>query len=83
MRIDDNFFSPSFMLSIKDLILPYHLINFCLEAYKGDLKDLDNIFLSPILGDEKIMKMFPPVRIIVGSNDPLRDDCFRYLKKLM
>ncbi len=68
---------------MKDLILPYHLLNFCLQAYKGDYKENDNMFLSPILAPNHILKMFPPVRILIGSADPLRDDCYRYLKKLM
>jgi len=70
---------------MKDLILPYHLLTFCLKAYKGELKDEDNenMFLSPILAPNHFLKMLPPVRIITGSADPLRDDSYRYLKKLM
>ncbi len=83
LRIDEEFFTPSFMLCLKDLILPYHLLTYCLNAYKGDLKDKDNIFLSPIYADNHLLKMFPPTRILVGSADILRDDCFRYLKKLL
>lgn len=83
MRIDDQFFTPSFLLSLKDIILPYHLLNFCLTAYKGDYKESDNLFLSPVLAPQSILKMFPPVRIIVGSTDPLRDDALRFLKNLL
>ena len=83
LRVDDQYFSPSFVLCMKDLILPYHLLNFCLQAYKGEFKDKDNMFLSPILAPNHILKMFPPVRIITGSADPLRDDGYRFLKKLV
>ncbi len=68
---------------MKDLILPYHLLNFCLKAYIGDFSETDNMFLSPILAANTFLKFLPPVRILTGSTDPLRDDCFRYLKKLM
>ena len=73
------------MLCLKDLILPYHLMRFILEAYRGDLKEkeFDNMFLSPILAPNNILRMFPPVRILIGSADPMRDDNFRFLKKLM
>jgi hormone-sensitive lipase len=85
VRVDEQYFSPSFVLCLKDLILPYHLLRFILEAYRGDLKEneFDNMFLSPILAPNSLLKNLPPVRMIVGSADPLRDDNFRYLKKLM
>lgn len=83
MRVDDQYFSPSFILCMKDLILPYHLLIFCLQAYKGEFEDGDNMFLSPILAPNHLLKMFPPVRIITGSADPLRDDSYRFLKKLV
>ena len=56
-----------------------------MEAYGGDLKEteFDYIFLSQIFAPNSWLKNLPPVRIIVGSADPLRDDIFRYLKKLM
>jgi acetyl esterase/lipase len=71
------------MLCLKDLILPYHLISYCLDAYRGDFNVKNNMFLSPIFVDNLLLKKFPPVRILVGTADALRDDCFRYLKKLL
>ena len=65
------------------MILPYHLLNFCLVAYKGEFKNRDNLFLSPILANNVLLRMFPPVRILTGSADPLRDDNYRFLKKLL
>lgn len=83
--MDDQFFSPSFMLCLKDLILPYHLLRYILDSYRGDMKEneFDNMFLSPILAPNSLLKLLPPVRIIIGSADPLRDDNFRFLHKLM
>ena len=73
------------MLCLKDLILPYHLLRFILEAYRGDLKEneFENMFLSPIFAPNNLLRLLPPVRMLVGSADPLRDDNFRFLKKLM
>jgi acetyl esterase/lipase len=39
-------------------------------------------FVSPIQMEDYILKHMPPVRIFVGSSDPLRDDSIRLLDKL-
>jgi len=83
MRVSMNAFSLSMLNVIDDKILPYHLVKFCLEAYRKDYDIEDDPFISPIYADDEMLKCYPPVRIYVGTNDPLRDDSFLFMKKLL
>jgi len=85
MRIRSDFFTPSLLNCLNDQILPYHLLKFCGDSYKGDIgsKRDNDPFMSPILISDNILKLLPKVRIMVGSSDPLRDDSFRFLKRLV
>jgi hormone-sensitive lipase len=80
--LTDSFFTPSLTLCLKDIILPYHLLKFVLSAYKKDYEGDDDPFISPIIADDKILKQLPPVRILTGSSDPIRDDAIRFLNRL-
>jgi hormone-sensitive lipase len=40
-------------------------------------------FLCPLLIPENVLKMFPMIRMGCGDKDVLRDDCFRFLLKLL
>jgi hormone-sensitive lipase len=82
MRLTDEFYTPSYLLCLKDVILPYHLLKYCLEAYRNKYEGDDDPFLNPIIAHDNILKHLPPVRIITGSADPLRDDAIRFLKRL-
>ena len=90
LKIDINTLVPSYLNSINDLILEYHLLKFCIESYCGKLTDNGKIitdtrnqFLSPLFMDNNILKLLPPVRIFGGSCDPLRDDSFYLMEKLL
>ena len=90
LKIDINTLVPSYLNSINDLILEYHLLKFCIESYCGKLTDNGKIitdtrnqFLSPLFMDNNILKLLPPIRIFGGSCDPLRDDSFYLMEKLL
>jgi len=90
LKIDVNTLVPSYLNAINDLILEYHLLKFCIESYSGKLTnngkiitDTRNQFLSPIFMDNNVLKLLPPVRIFGGSCDPLRDDTFYLMEKLL
>ena len=90
LKIDINTLVPSYLNSINDFILEYHLLKFCIESYCGKLTDNGKIitdtrnqFLSPLFMDNNILKLLPPVRIFGGSCDPLRDDSFYLMEKLL
>lgn len=87
LRLDIDFFTPSYLNMLNDFILPYHIVKFCFDCYI-DYKNLtyigiDNPFLSPIYTPDSILKHYPSVRIVVGSKDPLRDDSLRFADKLL
>ncbi len=83
LRISFTSFSLSMLNVIDDKVLPYHLVKFCLDAYRNDYKIEKDPFISPIYTDDEILKRYPPVKMYVGSNDPLRDDCILFMKKLL
>jgi hormone-sensitive lipase len=80
--LTDAYYTPSYLLCLKEVILPYHLLKYCLSAYRKDYEGGDDPFMSPIIADDYILKQLPPVRMIVGSSDPLRDDSIRFLHRL-
>ena len=90
LKIDINTLVPSYLNAVNDLILEYHLLKFCIDSYSGKLTDngkvitdTRNKFLSPLFMDNNILKLLPPVRIFGGSCDPLRDDTFYLMEKLL
>jgi hormone-sensitive lipase len=83
MRLTENFFTPSLLLCLNDSILSYQLLKYCLKSYKGDYTAEFDPFVSPLYMEDYILKHMPPVRILCGSSDPLRDDSIRYFEKLM
>jgi hormone-sensitive lipase len=40
------------------------------------------MYLSPGLAPDEILAKFPKTRIMVASNDPLRDESFKYTLRL-
>lgn len=68
---------------LTDLVLPYHLLKFCVESYRHNYTNEEDPFISPICISDKVLKELPPVRIIVGSSDPLRDDAILFLNRLV
>lgn len=83
LRITDQFYTPSMLLCIQDKILSHTLVRYCLQSYRGGYDSDNDPFLSPILMHENILKLMPKILIVVGSSDPLRDDCVRYLKRFV
>jgi acetyl esterase/lipase len=54
----------------------------CLESYIGSNANPEHPFISPINASDEVLKMFPKIRIMVASNDPLRDENFKFTFKL-
>jgi hormone-sensitive lipase len=76
-------FMPSLLLSFDDPILPYPFLKMCLESYIGEKSDPNNNpYLSPLVASDHVLKQFPKTRIMVATNDPIRDDSFRFTLKL-
>jgi acetyl esterase/lipase len=83
-------FVPSMLLSVDDPILPQPFLRMCLKSYSGctsfdhdDLEITTSPYQSPIKTPDEILRQFPPTKIMVPSNDPLRDDSFKFTLKLL
>lgn len=83
LRLDPRVFTPSLLLALDDQLVPYSLLRLCVEAYVPSEVDpsLDPL-LSPINLADEILAKLPPIRIMVGDNDPLHDDCWRFTDRL-
>lgn len=88
LSLDKFRFSPSLLLGIDDPILPYPFLKMCIESYVGDYQNYPNCnprynqFISPCIASDETLKKYPPIRIMVASNDPLRDESFLFTLKL-
>lgn len=80
--------SLSYLNAITDSILEFNLLTYCIESYqafnnKGEAFETKNPFVSPLFMEENIIRLLPPVRIIGGSADPLRDDGIYFIQRLI
>ena len=77
-------FTPSFLFALDDMILHHTFLKLCLQSYVADpsLHPDTDPFLSPIVLSPGLLSKLPPVRILVGSKDPLHDDCWRFTERL-
>lgn len=83
LNLSMNSFIPSILLALDDPILPYPFLKMCLESYIGERWDPDTQpLISPAVASEDILKQFPKTRILVASNDPIRDQSFKFTLKL-
>lgn len=83
LNLDKDNFSPSLLHALEDLIIPHTFLKICLNAYLGDSANINDPTVSPIHIENEILEKFPPTRIMVGNEDPLHDECFRFAEKLL
>jgi len=84
LQIDEEFTSPSFLRSIDDNILPANLLKLFTNAYLPDYaQPLTDPFLSPLAADDELLKRLPPIRIAVGDRDPLHDQSWEFMRRLV
>ncbi|CAI2384024.1 unnamed protein product [Moneuplotes crassus] len=76
-------FSPSMILSLDDYILPTGFLMVFIEAYVKDADAENDHFLSPGICPQNVLEKFPPTRIMTAGNDPLRDEQYRFVPKLV
>ncbi|EGR32534.1 hypothetical protein IMG5_079040, partial [Ichthyophthirius multifiliis] len=86
LNLNMKTFTPSILWALDDQIIPHTFLQICLDSYIPEHLNVNlqkDPFASPINASYELLKQFPPVRIMVGSKDPLHDDCWRFLKRLM
>jgi len=83
LYVSESCSSPSLFGSLDDSLLPTSLLKLAIKAYiPEDARSTEDPFISPLVASEELLKLLPPVRIIVGDKDPLYDDSWRLLAKL-
>jgi hormone-sensitive lipase len=84
LNLQTNTYSPSLLKALNDEVVPYSFLELCLNSYLPHEKyaSMDPL-VSPILASEEFLKQLPAIRIAVGDEDPLHDDCWRFLDKLI
>ncbi|EGR30114.1 hypothetical protein IMG5_141700 [Ichthyophthirius multifiliis] len=78
-------FTPSNILALEDQILPHMYLKLIQKAYLQDklqYADSDPL-ISPIIIPDQVLQKFPRCRFSIGLNDPLTDETFRFLERLI
>ncbi|CAI2383830.1 unnamed protein product [Moneuplotes crassus] len=83
MNLSLKNFCPSLILSLDDFILPSGFLYLCVEAYVKDGDPETDHFLSPGICPDNILQRFPPTRIMSAGNDPLRDEAYKFVLRLL
>jgi len=84
LSVDAMSSSPSYFKSVDDTILPTSLVKLVAEAYVGkEFKNMEDPFISPLVASDELLGRLPPIRMVSGVNDPLHDDCWRFLSRLI
>ena len=79
-----DIFRPSMLLSIDDSLLRYSILERCYESYvKEGTEVWRNPFISPALMDDADLAQFPPTRILACGRDPLRDEAYYFLHRMV
>ena len=83
LLMDDSFCTSSYYRGLDEPVLHYSVMRLCLDSYlTEEFKALEDPYLSPLVADNELVEKLPPIRIIIGSEDPLCDDTYRMLARL-
>lgn len=81
-------FWPSLLLALDDLVVSQSFLNTCVMSYippgmhnSPELKYSD--LVSPRLANHKTLAQYPPVRLMIASLDPFKDDNYDYMHRLI
>jgi hormone-sensitive lipase len=83
LKLDEKCYTPSFLNAMDDPILAYSYLGMILGQYLDDpTRGARDPIASPFLMSDEHLRLLPPIRILVGSSDPLHDDSIRFVEKL-
>ena len=71
------------MLSLDDAVLPSTFLKLCIDSYDPESYGETCHHLSPSLCPDEVLKRFPPTRLMIAGNDPLRDESYRLALRLV
>ena len=82
--LDKDRFTPSFIRALDDMVVPHTFLKLCLKSYLGDTTtEVKNPYVSPLYASDEQISALPPVRMLLATEDPLRDDSFRFVERLL
>lgn len=83
LSLDVGNFTPSYLIALNDLIVPHTFLKLCLSAYvqSSDADPSTDYYISPLYTPAELLATYPPIRIVVGTHDPLHDDCWRFTER--
>jgi acetyl esterase/lipase len=75
--------SPSRVIFINDVLLPFHFLVVCLDSYLPKTGEShENPLISPIFASDEILQQFPQHLTIASAGlDPLLDDAIKMVKR--
>ncbi|CEP02339.1 unnamed protein product (mitochondrion) [Plasmodiophora brassicae] len=83
MCVSRDVFYPSMLSCLEETMVPFGFLLVCLDAYVSDRREaISNPELSPGVATDDILQRFPPTRLMVGTNDPLLDQCIEFAERL-
>jgi len=84
LNLSIHSFTPSLLTAIDDFILRYSFLNICINSYIPAEEDPSkDAYLSPCLISDEELKQFPPIRIMAAGRDPLRDESYKLMNRLV
>jgi len=76
--------TPSLIRSLEDPVLSFGIRSVSRKLYlPDDVRPDEDPFLSPIVVNDEILEKLPPVRLVIGTADPLYDDNLRFINRLL
>lgn len=88
LNLSKKVITPSILLSVDDPMLPYQFLKMCIDSYVGDYSQHPSCspdscqYLSPSAVSDVTLCQFPKTRIMIASNDPLRDESLKFTLRL-
>ena len=81
----EKMFRPSLLLSLEDSLMRPSLLTSCYRNYMGEstLDPLISPYLSPLFMSDEDLAQFPPTRILACGRDPLRDESYSLLARMV
>ena len=85
LNLDPDHYTPSLTLSLDDMVMNYTFLKSCQAFYiqNSSLDPRNDPYLSPVCTSLDLLRHFPPTRLLIGTLDPLMDDCFRFTERLI
>ena len=84
LDVKQNNATPSYFANYDNAMLPNAVMQLIPTTYlNNENRNTNDPFISPILASDELISKLPPIRIMIGTKDPLYDENMRFLSRLM